>query len=107
MARVYLSETRRVGTRLAHNTEIVFAPGTSGGLIRDFIRPAVRAIPFGIAERVGLRRVSLAPGDEESGVASRWVAVAGRGDRVGFQRRDRRAGAPGKERATPWSGERP
>ena len=69
-----------MGTRLAHNTEIVSAPGTSGGLIRDFIRPAVRAIPFGIAERVGLRRVSLAPGDEESGVASRWTAAEGRLD---------------------------
>jgi len=80
MVPVYLSETRRVGTRLAHNTEIVSAPGTSGGLIRDFIRPAVRAIPFGIAERVGLRRVSLAPGDEESGVASRWTAAEGRLD---------------------------
>jgi len=43
-------------------------------LVRDFVRPAVRAVPSPMARRVGFCRISLATGLGSPGVASRWTA---------------------------------
>jgi hypothetical protein len=44
----------------------------SAALVREFIRPAVRAVPSSLARRLGSCRISLAA-EVASGVASRWT----------------------------------
>jgi hypothetical protein len=51
-------------------------PSLSAALVREFIRPAVRAVPSSMARRLGSCRISLPP-EVASGVASRWTAANG------------------------------
>jgi hypothetical protein len=48
----------------------------SAALVREFIRPAVRAVPSSLARRLGSCRISLPP-EVASGVASRWTTANG------------------------------
>jgi hypothetical protein len=58
--------------RLAHGWTLDRGPSLSAALVRDFIRPAVRAVPTSLARRLGSCRISLPP-EVASGVASRWT----------------------------------
>lgn len=62
----------RGSTRLAHGWKLVRAPGIAGPLVADFIRPAIRAVPFAMAKRLGPCRVALTPGFEASDQTSKW-----------------------------------
>lgn len=57
--------------RLAHRWTLVCRPGQAPGLVREFVRPAVRAVPSSLARRLGPCRISLHE-EVEPGVASRW-----------------------------------
>ena len=62
--------------RLAHGWTLVRGPSLSAALVREFIRPAVRAVPSSLARRLGSCRISL-PAEVASGVASRWTTANG------------------------------
>src|ERR1039458_6315376 len=62
--------------RLAHGWTLVRGPRLSAALVREFIRPAVRAVPSSLARRLGSCRISLPP-EVASGVASRWTTANG------------------------------
>src|ERR1039458_8696335 len=62
--------------RLAHGWTLVGPRSLSVALGREFIRPAVRAVPFSVARRLGSCRISLAA-EVAAGVASRWTMVNG------------------------------
>ena len=62
--------------RLAHGWTLVRGPSLSAALVREFIRPAVRAVPSSLARRLGSCRISL-PSEVASGVASRWTMANG------------------------------
>ena len=58
--------------RLAHGWRLVRRAGVSDDVVREFVRPAVRAIPKTMAARLGFCRITLLPrlaGEDE---ASRW-----------------------------------
>lgn len=57
--------------RLAHRWTLLRHPGLSHALVRDFIRPAVRAVPASMAHRLGHCRISLEKADPT--VASQWA----------------------------------
>jgi hypothetical protein len=59
---------------LAHGWTLVRGPSMSTALVREFIRPAVRAIPSSMAGRLGSCRISL-PEEVAAGVASRWTTA--------------------------------
>jgi hypothetical protein len=54
---------------LAHGWTLVRGPSMSAALVREFIRPAVRAVPSCMAGRLGSCRISL-PEEVAAGVAS-------------------------------------
>ena len=62
--------------RLAHGWMLVRAQSMSSVLVREFIRPAVRAVPSSMARRLGSCRISL-PAEVAAGVASRWTITNG------------------------------
>lgn len=62
--------------RLAHGWELARGPGMSDALVREFIRPAVRAVPSSLARRLGCCRISL-PVEVAANVASRWTMTDG------------------------------
>jgi len=62
--------------RLAHGWTLIRGPSLSTALVREFIRPAVRAVPSSLARRLGSCQISL-PAEVASGVASRWTMVNG------------------------------
>ena len=57
--------------RLAHRWTLLRHPGLSHALVREFIRPAVRAVPASMARRLGQCRISLEIADPA--VASQWT----------------------------------
>lgn len=57
--------------RLAHRWTLLRHPGLSHALVRDFIRPAVSAVPASMARRLGHCRFSLKSADPA--VASQWT----------------------------------
>ena len=57
--------------RLAHRWTLLRRPGLSHALVREFIRPAVRAVPASMARRLGDCRISFEMA--EATVASRWT----------------------------------
>ena len=61
--------------RLAHGWTLSCQPGGSDSLVREFIRPAVRAVPRTMARRLGTCRILLAAG-VEAGMASSWTTTA-------------------------------
>jgi hypothetical protein len=56
---------------LAHRWTLLRSPGLSHALVREFIRPAVRAVPASMARRLGHCRISFEIADAT--VASRWT----------------------------------
>src|ERR1017187_1562842 len=62
--------------RLAHGWTLVRGPSMSKALVREFIRPAVRAVPCSMVRRLGSCRISL-PAEVASGVSSRWTITNG------------------------------
>jgi hypothetical protein len=62
--------------RLAHGWRLVRGPGISAALVREFIRPAVLAVPSAMAQRLGSCWISL-PAEASAGVASRWTSTNG------------------------------
>ncbi len=58
--------------RLAHGWRLETTAPVSGALVREFIRPAVRAVPGRIAARLGSCRIFLAPGLLEEDWSSGW-----------------------------------
>jgi hypothetical protein len=60
--------------RLAHGWTLVRGSIPSEALVREFMRPAVRAVPSSLARRLGSCRISLPP-EVSSGVASRWTTA--------------------------------
>ncbi|MGD0499665.1 MAG: hypothetical protein ABSC23_14655 [Bryobacteraceae bacterium] len=60
--------------RLAHGWTLNGEAGISRTLARDFIRPAVRAVPSSMARRLGLCRVSV-PGETKADETSRWTVT--------------------------------
>ena len=77
--------------RLAHGWTLRRGSGLSDTLVREFIRPAVRAVPAPMAQRLGCCGISL-PEEVEAGVTSRWT-TAGSGLEVlvatsGFEEHD-------------------
>jgi hypothetical protein len=60
------------GLRLAHRWILSGDSGISESLVREFIRPAVRAVPSSMAQRLGPCRISLLA-RAEGEVTSRWT----------------------------------
>ncbi len=58
--------------RLAHGWILSCDSGISESLVREFIRPAVRAVPSSMARRLGLCRTLLLA-EAEAGVTSQWI----------------------------------
>ncbi len=58
--------------RTAHRWRLVPSPETPRELIRDFLRPALRAVPAALAARLGPVLISTAPLLERPEVTSRW-----------------------------------
>ena len=63
---------RTGSTRLAHGWGLVRAPGTAGPLVAEFLRPAIRAVPFAMAKRLGPCRIVITSGFEASDQTSKW-----------------------------------
>jgi hypothetical protein len=62
--------------RLAHGWTLSRGSDMSRPLVRDFIRPAVRAVPSSLALRLGACRISL-PAEVSPDAASRWTMTDG------------------------------
>ncbi len=60
--------------RLAHGWTLACDPGVSRALVREFIRPAVRAAPSSMARRLGPSRIRLTA-EAKPDAASRWTAT--------------------------------
>jgi hypothetical protein len=58
--------------RLAHGWTLSRGSGMSQALVREFIRPAVRAVPSSMARRLGPCRISL-PAEAAADVTSQWT----------------------------------
>ena len=58
--------------RLAHGWTLSRGSDVSRSLVRDFIRPAVRAVPSSMARRFGFCRISL-PAEAAADVTSQWT----------------------------------
>jgi hypothetical protein len=58
--------------RLAHGWSVACGPGMSAAFVRDFVRPAVRALPSAMARRLGCCRLFLSSG-AGSNVTSQWT----------------------------------
>jgi hypothetical protein len=61
-------------SRLAHGWRLRAEDPGFGALVREFLRPAVRAIPPALAARLGPCRITLRRMLEEPSLASRWTA---------------------------------
>jgi len=58
--------------RLAHGWTLLRSPLLSESLLREFVRPAVRAMPSSMALRLGLCQISFSA-ETDPGVSSRWT----------------------------------
>ena len=65
---------------LAHGWTLSRGSSVPRVLVREFIRPAVRAVPSGLARRLGSCRISF-PAETAADVASRWTIT----DTLGLQ----------------------
>jgi hypothetical protein len=65
-------QSRRL--RLAHRWTLSRDPGIPESLVREFIRPAVRAVPSSMARRLGPCRIALLA-QAEADVTSRWTTT--------------------------------
>jgi hypothetical protein len=64
--------------RLPHKWRLISVPCLSADIVREFIRPAVRAVPRSIARRLPLCAFLLVPSLEEEDIASRWTETEDR-----------------------------
>ena len=62
------------GLRLAHRWILSGNSGISESLVREFIRPAVRAVPSSMAQRLGPCRISLLA-QAEADITSQWTTT--------------------------------
>ena len=67
----------RGSLRLAHGWRLVEQSSVSPEIIRDFIRPAVRAVPRALAARFNSCRISLRPRLSDTTISSQWVHDGG------------------------------
>lgn len=58
--------------RLSHGWTLARCPPAADGLVRAFIRPAVKAVPFSMARRLGSCRIALLA-EAGPGAASKWT----------------------------------
>jgi hypothetical protein len=63
----------RASLRLAHGWRLASGPDAPPEVIRDFIRPAVRAVPHALAARLKFCRISLPFRLTNAALASQWV----------------------------------
>jgi hypothetical protein len=68
-------EELRTGLRLAHGWKLDAERAVPLPLIRESIRPAVRAVPSRMAHQLGLCGVSLVSSLGRPGLASQWTAT--------------------------------
>ncbi len=61
--------------RLAHGWGLHCEGPVPSGLVAEFVRPALRAVPRSMAGRIGRCEIRLGGGEPE--IASRWTEVAG------------------------------
>ncbi len=61
--------------RLAHGWRLSAGAEIPRALVRNFIRPAIRSMPSGMACQVGAGRVFLVTNLSEANIASRWVVT--------------------------------
>jgi hypothetical protein len=66
-------QSRLDSLRLAHGWRLVDRPDVSREMIRNFLRPAVRAVPRSLAARFKSCRISLKPRLTDADLTSRWV----------------------------------
>src|SRR5437867_1842915 len=66
-------QSSRGSLRLAHGWRLAERPDVSEEIIRNFIRPAVRAVPSALAVRLKSCRISLPPGVTNGALTSQWV----------------------------------
>jgi hypothetical protein len=64
------------GTLLAHGWRLQEQSGVSATIIRDFIRPAVRAVPSALALLFTTCRISLRPRFPKAETSSQWFAAS-------------------------------
>ena len=62
--------------RLKHSWNLTVEPGLPGGTVRDFLRPAIRAVPRTLAGRLGPCSIRVA--HSLGGAGSRWTRTPGR-----------------------------
>jgi hypothetical protein len=62
--------------RLTHGWRLAGSAPVPEGLVREFIRPALRAVPSSMARRLGSCRISLEPA-ADAAVTSRWAETDG------------------------------
>ena len=82
------SEELRPGLKLAHGWKLDAGRVAPPSLIREFIRPAVRAVPSRMAHQLGLCRVLLVSSLGGPDLASQWTATD-RGAEVSLATADR------------------
>ncbi|MGC8792051.1 MAG: hypothetical protein ACP5U2_01510 [Bryobacteraceae bacterium] len=58
--------------RLAHDWRMELTDEIAAGLVRDYLRPAVRAVPASLAARVKVRTIRVTPILEQPEATSRW-----------------------------------
>jgi len=62
--------------RLAHGWRLVHPPDVAEEIVREFVRPAVQAVPRAMATRLGVCRISLLPRLADPDHSSRWRQTA-------------------------------
>ena len=79
--------------RLAHGWQLAVPRRTSAALMRDFVRPAVRAVPYRMARQLGFCRVRLVLDLGRANVASEWTAGEGEATELAFFQQIQQIGA--------------
>jgi hypothetical protein len=64
--------------RLPHKWRLIAEPHLSAEIVREFIRPAIRAVPRSMARRLPLCVFLLVPSIEEEDIVSRWTEMEDR-----------------------------
>jgi hypothetical protein len=64
--------------RLPHKWRLITEPRLSVDIVREFIRPAIRAVPRSMARRLPLCVFLLVPSLENEDIASRWTEMEDR-----------------------------
>jgi len=64
--------------RLAHGWELIQRPGFPAAWMREFVLPAMRAVPGSLAARLGSCRVTLLPTFDDPARTSEWTCTGSR-----------------------------